>query len=64
MMKRLQAEAGDLMYVSDARWWLGGFRSLKITAEIAREETLRISQAAVRNGNLLPSRPVRVEKIM
>ena len=30
---RIEAEAGDLVYVTDARWWLGGLRAthLKIT---------------------------------
>ena len=47
MMKRLQAEAGDLMYVSDARWWLGGFRSLRASAEISEGNKVRVSHGSL-----------------
>ncbi|MDB4374445.1 hypothetical protein N9Z63_00510 [bacterium] len=64
MMKELHAEPGDLMYVSDSRWWLGGFRSLRMEAEIGEQETIQISTAAIEAGNLLTNRSVRIEKIM
>ncbi|MDE0936642.1 MAG: hypothetical protein OSA89_12055 [Mariniblastus sp.] len=64
MMQELQAEPGDLMYVSDSRWWLGGFRSLRMEAELGESQKIEISSAAVEAGNLLEGRPVRIEKIM
>ena len=64
MMKELQAEPGDLMYVSDSRWWLGGFRSLRINAEQGEVDNIQISSAAIEAGNLLDDRTVRIEKII
>ena len=52
------------MYVSDSRWWLGGFRSLRMEAELGESQKIEISSAAVEAGNLLEGRPVRIEKIM
>lgn len=64
MMKELHADPGDLMYVSDSRWWLGGFRSLRIKAEQGEVDNIQISSAAIEAGNLLDDRPVRIEKII
>jgi hypothetical protein len=64
MMQELQAEPGDLMYVSVSRWWLGGFRSLRMETEFVESQNIEISSAAVEAGNLLKGRPVRIEKIM
>ena len=27
LARAIEAEAGDIVYVSDARWWLGGLKS-------------------------------------
>jgi len=64
IMSKLHAEPGDLMYVSDARWWLGGFRSLRIEAVQGECDKIQISSTAVGAGNLLANRPIRIEKIM
>ena len=63
------AEAGDLLYVSDARWWLGGLHSAHVIVERVREEA---EGAAVELDDMLVSlvatrgrvdRAVRVEKV-
>ncbi len=66
VMEQLQAEPGDLLYVSDARWWLGGFRSLHVRAAAPAETDgqLHIGPGAIEQGHLLADHPVRVEKIM
>lgn len=65
-MERLAAEPGDLLYVSDARWWLGGLRSLHAKAGPSHDhpDGLFLSAAALAQGNLLPDRAVRVEKFL
>ena len=64
MMSELHADPGDLMYVSDSRWWLGGFRSLRMEAIQGKVDQIQISSAAIEAGNLLANRPIRIEKIM
>lgn len=65
LMQELAIQPGDLLHVSDDRWWLGGFRSLSIHCgePIAGDEAV-LTQAAVDQGNLRTDRPVRVEKIL
>ncbi|HWP59612.1 MAG TPA: sodium/solute symporter [Candidatus Acidoferrales bacterium] len=65
-MDQLQLAPGDLVYVSDARRWLGGLRSLHAKAGLphGNEDSVLLSLPAVERGRLLPGRPVRVEKIM
>ena len=66
VMQALEAEPGDLIYITDARWWLGGFRSLNTKAGPAAESDgeLRLSRRLFEAGHLLPERRVRVEKVM
>ncbi len=63
-MARLKARAGDLLYVGDARWWLGGLRSTHCRAGEPHEagNVVLIHQEAFELGNFLPRRRVRVEK--
>ena len=65
-MLRLHAEQGDLLYIADARRWLGGFRSLRTKAGPPVEQATAavLTTAAIEAGNLKPERPVRIEKIM
>ena len=65
-MMALEAEPGDLFHVSDARWWLGGFRSVRAKAGHPTEtdEGLILSRATLQRGNLRAHRSVRVEKIL
>jgi hypothetical protein len=64
VMDDLAAEPGDLIHVSDDRWWLGGIRSVQVPAGPATEDgTVRLDPEAQHKGSLLAERAVRVEKI-
>ncbi len=65
-LERLRAQEGDLLYVADARGFLGGLRSLHVKAGEpgGRVGTLMIGKNLLARGNLLPDRPVKVEKVM
>lgn len=66
-MERLKAREGDILYVSDPRWWFGGLRSLHVKAEEPHKgdpDAIVISPALLKKGNLDPSRQVKVEKII
>ena len=64
-MEELSIHPGDLLHVSDDRWWLGGFRSLSIVCgSPASGEQVELTESALEQGNLLPERPVRIEKIL
>jgi SSS family solute:Na+ symporter len=65
--QRLAANVGDMVYLSDARVWLGGLRSIHayISAFHARDaQIVHISPTLVRQGNLLLKRKHRLEKII
>lgn len=66
VMQALEAEPGDLIYVSDARWWLGGFRSLHVRAGAPLDDDSRllVGPRVVEQGHLLAHRYVVVEKTM
>lgn len=63
----MSAKKGDIVYVSDARRWLGGLRSVhaRISA-IHEEDTLEvwITPALAKQGNLVVDRKHRIEKII
>jgi len=63
-MERLKAREGDLLYVADARRWLGGLRSSHCRAGKPHERgnVMLINEEAFKAGNLLTDRPVRIEK--
>jgi SSS family solute:Na+ symporter len=66
MMERLKAREGDLVYMADSRWWLGGLRSnhVKLTApRAAGTESVVLSRATMDDAFLLDGRPVTIEKI-
>ncbi|RMF78559.1 MAG: hypothetical protein D6744_10000, partial [Planctomycetota bacterium] len=65
-MERLKAKPGDLVYVEDRRWWLGGLRSLHARAGEPHDEPgmIWVSPEALEYGSLLADRPVRVEKLL
>jgi len=64
-LRRLKARPGDLLYVADARRWLGGLRSAHCRAGEPHElgNVVLMSQAAYQAGRFLPGRRVRVEKV-
>jgi hypothetical protein len=65
-LSAMKAAEGDLLYVADGRWWLGGLRSLHVTAAAShdRKGAILMSPRDIEKGSLLPSRDVRMEKIL
>jgi SSS family solute:Na+ symporter len=63
-MRRMKVREGDLLYVADARRWLGGLRSLHVRAGKAHDQgnVVLIAEEAFQAGSFLPNRRVRVEK--
>lgn len=66
VMIKLQIEPGDLLYISDSRWWLGGLRSVHLKAGEPHGQGNRVLIGAeeMAAGNLKHNRPVRIEKLM
>lgn len=66
-LKDMNARPGDLVYVSDPRWYFGGLRSLHAKAEvsdkIAKGEIL-LSKNDLTQSHLKPDQTVTVERIM
>lgn len=65
-MDRLQAEEGDMIYIEDSRWYLGGLRSQHVKAAAhhhLKENIALISSATSEEAYLLQGRPVSLEKI-
>jgi SSS family solute:Na+ symporter len=65
--KQLSAGVGDLVHLSDNRWWLGGLRSTqaKISSLHDREsDIVLVAPALVKRGNLIVKRRHRLEKIL
>jgi len=64
--ERIHARPGDMLYIADARWWLGGFRSLhaRAGAPADTDGPMQLNEAHVHLGHLRRNRPVRVEKVM
>jgi hypothetical protein len=67
-LARVGAAPGDLMYVADKRWWLGGLRSLHINAGEPdgriQPGTVRLSAASIEEGRLRAGEKVFVEMII
>jgi len=65
-LDRLKARPGDLLYVSDARRWLGGLRSVHCRAGEPHDQgnVVLMAEEAFKRGSFLAGRPVRVEKIL
>ena len=66
VMKRLSAEPGDVVYVEDARWYLGGLRSdhMKAAAPHDRDDdTVLIAQQTFEEAFFIKGNPVTVDKI-
>jgi SSS family solute:Na+ symporter len=64
VMERLAIETGDLVYVADDRWWLGGLKSVQLKAGPPLEgEAVLLDAAAVDRGSFDAGRTLKVEKI-
>jgi len=63
-MDTLAVEEGDLVYLADDRWYLGGLRSVQLKAGPASpDETVHVDAAAVDKGSFIVDRFVRAEKV-
>lgn len=64
-MAMMNADEGDMVYVADARWWLGGLRSMHSRLGPPNgEDAVLVHVDDLKAGNLHPDRLVRVEKIL
>ena len=62
-MDTLAAEPGDLLYVCDKRWWLGGLRSFHTKAgEPNGDDVLRLGPEAMARGHFSDGDGVYIEK--
>jgi SSS family solute:Na+ symporter len=65
VMETLAIEEGDLVYVADGRWWLGGVRSVQAKAgKPSANGNVQLSPESVQRGSLHADRHVVVEKLM
>ena len=66
LMLEMDIATGDLVHVADARWWLGGFRSITLPVQAAgsARRCATLTASAVEEAHLLAERPVRVEFIL
>ena len=64
--ERLKASEGDIVYVADKRWWLGGLRSLHARLVVSTEskEEITASPEAIAIARLRIGEAVVVEKII
>ena len=66
MMKRMSANEGDMVYIEDSRWYLGGLRSLHVKLAPAHKkggDTVLMSQKTRNDAYIEPHRKVTLEKI-
>jgi len=67
MMEYLQAKPGDILYIADERWWLGGLRSIHAKAGIPHQgvdDVIFLGTDLIKQGNLDVNRRVTVIKII
>ena len=70
VQEKLKALPGDIIYISDNRWYLGGLRSGHFRLAPPQSELsvssneVRISQTTLSKSYLLPDRPVFLKKII
>jgi len=66
MMDRMKANEGDMIYVEDSRWYLGGLRSVHTKAAAPhdrKEDVVLMSRKTWEDAFFLDGRPVTLEKI-
>lgn len=64
-LRAISAAPGDIVYVSDARWWFGGLRSLHLRAvEGGSDEALQVHPEDAANARLDLARPHTIEKLI
>jgi SSS family solute:Na+ symporter len=65
--RMLSAGVGDLVHLSDARWWLGGLRSTQAKISLLHDQgsdVVFVAPALIKRGNLIVRRKHRLEKIL
>ena len=65
--KLLEANVGDIVYLSDARWWLGGLRSVHAKISDIRDDgetNVLVAPSLVSEGRLLLARNHKIERII
>jgi SSS family solute:Na+ symporter len=63
----LSAREGDLVHLSDARWWLGGLRSTQAKISSLHDQDsdiVLVAPALIKRGNLIVKRRHCLEKIL
>ena len=62
----MQAKVGDIIYVSDARWYFGGLRSvhLKVTGTHNKEGSIVLPPEALETARFDMNKDMTVEKII
>ncbi len=65
-MKRMKANAGDLIYIQDARWWLGGLKSAHSVLISPHDEdgVVYINPKELDHGQFLDGMQLKAEKEM
>ena len=65
-MKRMKANPGDLVYIQDARWWLGGLKSSHSVFALPRNEdgVVYLNSSELDHGQFLNGMQIKAEKEM
>lgn len=66
-MEHLAAKPGDLVFVSDTRWWLGGLKASQaflLPCHDGKEDTIELGKDLVYEASLVPHRQISIEKIL
>ena len=65
-MERMKANSGDLVYVQDARWWLGGLKSAHSIYGTPHDENgvVYINSTHLDHGQFLKGLKLKAEKEM
>ena len=65
-MKRMKANAGDLIYIQDARWWLGGLKSAHSVLISPHDEdgVVYLNPKELDHGQFLDGMQLKAEKEM
>jgi len=64
IMTKLSLSEGDLLYITDPRWWWGGLRSVHAkVGPVAEGDTLEMAEILYKKGGFSSEKPLRVEKV-
>lgn len=65
-MKAMKAVEGDLIYIEDSRWWLGGLRSEHVKVVVSdslKDQEIGVSKETIRKAYMIEDRNISCEKI-